>query len=235
MDSPKLAMLQSFTCFPNLPIELRLKIWRHCLPGPRLVICRRFITYSKHDGEECARQVPTTLFVNRESRGETLKAYCLIRPKYQSVVAFNPDRDTLLLWHDIWPKVEYEFSNLKPYAGPDTGIRSLALTFGSVIERNFDELLEGILEYPVLEELVLWQERSWEDSVALTVIDLSTRFDGWFRLRTESHRLRDVIQFLSQNVSRFASGRLPVLKFTRVKHILSRWEDDPIHMAGSAA
>ncbi|KUJ22822.1 uncharacterized protein LY89DRAFT_763295 [Mollisia scopiformis] len=27
----------SFTCFPRLPAELRLKIWKHSLPGPRII------------------------------------------------------------------------------------------------------------------------------------------------------------------------------------------------------
>ncbi|KUJ22821.1 uncharacterized protein LY89DRAFT_763293 [Mollisia scopiformis] len=27
----------SFTCFPQLPTELRLKVWKHALPGPRTI------------------------------------------------------------------------------------------------------------------------------------------------------------------------------------------------------
>ena len=28
---------ETFTCFPDLPIEIRLKIWRHSFPAPRAI------------------------------------------------------------------------------------------------------------------------------------------------------------------------------------------------------
>ncbi|KAH6664426.1 hypothetical protein B0J14DRAFT_245553 [Halenospora varia] len=40
---------QTFTCFPKLPLELRLKIWREALPGRRIVEIRTSHT-SRRDG-----------------------------------------------------------------------------------------------------------------------------------------------------------------------------------------
>lgn len=226
MDSPGVSPLQSFPCFSNLPVELRLKIWRYCQPGPRLVIFSKYARYSKHDSKESpAPPAPTILFVNRESREETLKEYCLIHPQFHSFTAFNANRDTLLLCHSIWPKVQYGFFILKPYAGAEFEIRSLALSFAS-IEAEFEELLNRMLTYPFLGELVLWQERNWEDSIPMSTIDISTGFDAWFKLRTEAHRLRGFIQYLSDNASHFASGRPPGLKFMRVKEdVLGKGDD----------
>lgn len=62
----------AFECFPRLPIELRLKIWRHCEPGPRVIDIkvdenmRRFIT---------AARTPISLQICQESRAETLRTY----------------------------------------------------------------------------------------------------------------------------------------------------------------
>lgn len=36
-DNPHSEVLEEFTVFPKLPIELRLRIWKFTLPGPRIV------------------------------------------------------------------------------------------------------------------------------------------------------------------------------------------------------
>jgi hypothetical protein len=68
--------LGKFSLFPKFPKELRLQIWREAFPDgqhinldvPRYGTRTRdfFVGHSKGD------QLPPTLFVNRESRAETL-------------------------------------------------------------------------------------------------------------------------------------------------------------------
>lgn len=99
--------LKSFTLFPSLPTELRLRIWALSLPGPRIVVVR--YTYapahqSYRTSHEQAKRgctspsaIPSHLHTNREARREALLSYGLSfnihhgRPK----IYFNPAIDIL--------------------------------------------------------------------------------------------------------------------------------------------
>ena len=63
--------LVEFTLFPKLPIELRQKVWRHAFPPPRVVLI------SLYHGLVTPPSITTlpTLWVNHESRSETLRDY----------------------------------------------------------------------------------------------------------------------------------------------------------------
>jgi hypothetical protein len=64
--------LDSFTLFHQLPTELRLKIWRHALPGPRVVE----IHYIAHiDGALSSIATPTVLLVCLKSNQEGSKCW----------------------------------------------------------------------------------------------------------------------------------------------------------------
>ncbi|KAK0099471.1 hypothetical protein ONS96_008308 [Cadophora gregata f. sp. sojae] len=86
--------LDTFTCFPNLPTELRIKIWHLSFPRGRefsiaLELIHHHAGYSIHKLGKAAEtkcnnakaQLPATLFVNRESRRETLSNYVIILPE----------------------------------------------------------------------------------------------------------------------------------------------------------
>jgi hypothetical protein len=70
----------TFKLFPNLPRELRLKIWHLIFPGPRIIKNVSVNFWGSWDGKPFSAshqriQHPVTLFVNHESRAETLKTY----------------------------------------------------------------------------------------------------------------------------------------------------------------
>jgi hypothetical protein len=79
--------VDSFTLFPKLPIELRLKIWRYTFPRGRYINLDdhdEFALYSSyqptdHATDELKKEplLPVTLSVNKESREETLKHYII--------------------------------------------------------------------------------------------------------------------------------------------------------------
>ncbi|KAL3417918.1 hypothetical protein PVAG01_10928 [Phlyctema vagabunda] len=74
---PAKISLTSFECFPALPLELRLKIWRHTFPAFRIVgISHQFASH-QFTGWRSPDASPITLQVNQESREETLKHYKL--------------------------------------------------------------------------------------------------------------------------------------------------------------
>jgi hypothetical protein len=77
--------LEVFDIFDKLPTEIRLVIWRAALPPPRIVHLEseclwaqssRFFSRSRI--QQKAPPYPASLYVNRESRSETLKHYRLI-------------------------------------------------------------------------------------------------------------------------------------------------------------
>ncbi|RDL33804.1 uncharacterized protein BP5553_08172 [Venustampulla echinocandica] len=123
----------SFTVFPKLPSELRLKIWRSAFPLSRTVglevpdylimgICRleRSATNRSRALQSIERQrlaklppMPMTLRINRESREETLRHYCVLFPgdiqecshspleKFvEKPICLNARRDRLFFSHD---------------------------------------------------------------------------------------------------------------------------------------
>ena len=73
----------SFTSFGDFPTEIRLKIWRYCIPTNRtiraklVVINRTPIISFERD------EIPAALSTCRESRGEALRVY---RPLFKSGV-----------------------------------------------------------------------------------------------------------------------------------------------------
>lgn len=101
---------QRFTCFPKLPAELRLRIWKYALPGPRLV--RIYLKLEprqpRQEGEKKKPQVsrlttsqppPVGLRVCRESRIEALKEYELAFPTKTSPAQtyINFTTDTIIM------------------------------------------------------------------------------------------------------------------------------------------
>lgn len=134
----------TFHSFGKLPAELRTKIWKLCLPGPRLVDFQL-----KGQLFKCAASsepVPVILHINHESRVEGLKQYklisiippakfggvCVINPKLSDDhkvrvlphtrprIAFDNTRDAVILMRILSPPTVILFEE----KGPD---RSLAL------------------------------------------------------------------------------------------------------------
>lgn len=95
IDSPR-----QFLLFPELAVELRLKIWEYCLPGPRVVKVwypKPAANQKSPPGLITSAPVPAILHVNRESRAEVLRTHPLLfgfhgRP---GVVPFDPRNDVL--------------------------------------------------------------------------------------------------------------------------------------------
>jgi hypothetical protein len=100
--------LNEFTLFPKLPVELRLKIWRAALPGPRII--EAYYDYEESvngdisDGVIRTNQPPPVLLsVCHESREETLRKYITIcKPEnFREVehchLLMGPSKDTLFI------------------------------------------------------------------------------------------------------------------------------------------
>lgn len=104
-----LAKLDSFHPFPRLPSEIRLKIWRLTMPGPRVV----HVTYKQDSighwkdpppqdgiwGYGRSQPSPLILQISHESRSEGLKKYSLRldTATRECYVRIEPIQDTLLI------------------------------------------------------------------------------------------------------------------------------------------
>ena len=113
--------LDEFTNFPKLPIEIRLKIWRSSFHSRRVRIDIHYTIVppdndssesNSHEEDdydnstqlqECREEgdFPITLFVNKESRTEALKHYCLL-------LQTKEDLDTIFLRGPIWLNPEMD-------------------------------------------------------------------------------------------------------------------------------
>ena len=123
---------RKFTNFSKLPTELRLKIWRHCLPKPRAIVI-----YTKHlDWDDSGRRViryhsskphPTILAVNRESRNEALNFYIMIHGPNNYCLAFDNDRDTI---YSMTPPSEWIHGDLSLKLFEDPMFECLAIGRG---------------------------------------------------------------------------------------------------------
>lgn len=88
---------REFNRFPKLPPELRLKIWAHALPDPRIMAIESVPPRTKDYLISCKDRIPSTLLVNRESREVALKRYSLRFLTFENVygppVYFDFGRD----------------------------------------------------------------------------------------------------------------------------------------------
>jgi hypothetical protein len=94
--------LTTFTLFPNLPFELRLKIWEHALSEPRTVTisCQREMLDRERRFAKAFTSTtppPPLLYTNRESRFEALSLY---QPTFKTDTSLNStyicfSRDTI--------------------------------------------------------------------------------------------------------------------------------------------
>jgi hypothetical protein len=108
-DTPPVKTLNTFPLFPNLPTELRLQIWRLSFPRGRQVNFAAFRTNISPRHSEVIRKqdllsspLPITLFVNKESRKETMKHYLVVsrrgytgnlRTEDEQPFCYNPNLD----------------------------------------------------------------------------------------------------------------------------------------------
>ncbi|KAH6680496.1 hypothetical protein B0J14DRAFT_578754 [Halenospora varia] len=115
----------AFTCFGDLPAELRLSIWRLAFPTPRRIHFSIFFRISflfyKTD-RDLLSKLPITLHVNQESRQETLQYYQISWFSLGDIpICFSPTRDHF--WYPtgtggtnraLWSAIKNHFPNFLP-------------------------------------------------------------------------------------------------------------------------
>jgi hypothetical protein len=90
---------KTFELFPNLPSELRIKIWQMAAPEPGFFTIKEGPGVSNQEGHiilPSTRKFPAILMVNAEARHEALKIYRpFFGPQLNKIIYFDKERDTL--------------------------------------------------------------------------------------------------------------------------------------------
>ena len=158
-------LTQSFTCFPLLPKELRLKVWEHAQP---FRILRIYVSHSRALSQTyCDEPLLPLVAVNHESRQYTLRFYVAIHGSTIGDFYFNCDRDTLF-FADLITIIR--LSGVINHLGskfPNHKIRRLAILESSTSPKAPYALL---LEFTHLEELVIVIDSSCFESVDMTPV-----------------------------------------------------------------
>lgn len=152
----------SFIHFSELPMEIRLRIWSLALDAvePRIVRANS-LKPIEHSG---SKNNPSLLFVNRESRKETLRRYELSSRMDWTYIDFA--RDTLFADHylsrdTIWSDPRY-----------DSRIRSLALDLTLAGVRK-EALFTKIKRSPKLQKLIIVPNPSWHGIGSAVIIEFT--------------------------------------------------------------
>jgi hypothetical protein len=175
MESPNPT---AFSLFPELPSELRLKIWRFCFPGPRTVrIQYKAKTRHSVDGKRSnfsawtsTNPIPIILHICHESRQEALKFYRLAFGSFfhQPSIYIGFDIDSV---HFVDEKMDHpdRWKNLEPctylldvllggeYYGSDDGekIQRMVLDINESLYGRRSFCWDEIRLLPQLKELTL--------------------------------------------------------------------------------
>lgn len=148
----------TFTLFPKLPSELRLRVWRATFPPKkRRILKQRFKKGRGRVSWSLAGQLPCTAKVNHESRVETLRCYKLLIQRNAArspSVYFLPAADTIVL--------EYRFDvEDLPMGFPDSSI------------------LQSILQGLKIKDIHLNYRRRMPTSWLLTLVARRNDFDRY--------------------------------------------------------
>jgi hypothetical protein len=234
--------LDEFTLFPNLPIEIRLEIWRSSFHSRRVRIDIHYTIVpsdndssdsdsDEEDDSDSSTQLqerreegdlPIALLVNKESRTEALKHYCLL-------LQTKEDLDTILLRGPIWlnPEIDtvcvplatmangwYEFFKWLSYVdsfipGGLQAVRELEMSeaywdgdVGSSFEESYGRVEKSLLRFSGLQRLRVTSASLW----------VHDEFSSWKR-RLFCHEkkcfLEAVEAFLVKHKDSFVGGAVP--------------------------
>ncbi|CAG8957640.1 hypothetical protein HYFRA_00010507 [Hymenoscyphus fraxineus] len=144
----------TFTCFPNLPLELRLTIWKLTFP-PRIIT----LTYRQNRCFQPLTPTPTSINTNRESRSlfQSLYPMSFGSRMLDPCTPFNASQDTLYLTSESLPFITHFFGILS--TSEIRTLRYLAIDHqicpSSVLERSIQRATK---EMAGLEKLFIVHE-----------------------------------------------------------------------------
>lgn len=248
-----------FTVFPNLPVELRLKIWGLASQTQRVLE----LNYAIVDQEFYTHQSPpSVLHTNCESREVGLHYYHLSfsTEKQQAAIYFNPINDIIYFGNRQYSdEISYMIEHFAKQTAPHERILNLAISehlwhtsdpirgpfaFDILRQWGFERSLTRFLEcFPHLQQLIFvkgqctgWSaeddvclESACEDYSGITLVTATP--GGWMEgLSKEIVRaVGRILRFIETKEKSHATS--PVPKFTVMEYDLSLKQHHPGHCA----
>jgi len=145
--------LRCFTMFSRLPKELRLQIWTYSMPRGRLLKIREIPTL---EAPTCHAAPPMTLFINRESRAESLSHYQLLFKDYTSLsdtfrrptpIYFYPNADTIFFENQRFWTIAAQSRSLEEYGLNFNSIKSIRFEYYRPYSRRIPQRAPPRLDY----------------------------------------------------------------------------------------
>ncbi|KAK0104386.1 hypothetical protein ONS95_004680 [Cadophora gregata] len=225
-----------FTCFSSLPTEIRLSIWRFAFPRGRLMnidelVMAWFIVMDADRRRTCgiekSRVLPSTLYVNQESRQETFKHYIIVsRPvgrlagvkiKVQErPLCFNPKLDTMFFTDNYImndPKWEWLHEIQEEFPALFDSIEEVQI-------RNCNRGLSGVWELGcsvnsgvLSHELAFFVQFPGLKTVNIVLSELATDGIGPFQIQIDQYE-KDLGQAMVALFQKHAPQRLVAPKVT---------------------
>ncbi|KAG4029318.1 hypothetical protein MFRU_016g00730 [Monilinia fructicola] len=163
---PTLPTPPTFELFSQLPVELRIKIWKYSLPGPRLL---RMVGYfgSERVLSSALSHPYHLLHVSREAREVALTRYCVLREPSIVPLYINSKLDLLcFLGFDDYQKFFKDRINQIYEDGPVID-KLVVFAISETKELNVQERIEDIVTtsfsatfvYPDLKSVIFVLER----------------------------------------------------------------------------
>lgn len=186
---------RKFTLFPQLPPELRCKIWKFAIPAPKRVEIR-FITRSEGNKtyywkvlcKYGSTDAPVGLSICREARVETLKVYREIQPGRQSDAAIFFDFEHDLVYFPFSGRARL-LEQCMAEIDPERNIRYMVVGLGLVNSDQWLNTAKHIFELRKLQALIL---------VNYGVDTVSVRGTAYNRELPHGIRKHEVFPFLEQ-------------------------------------
>jgi len=237
---------EEFPRFQEFPVEIRLKIWLLTFPEPRKVYLGVYEYYSSrpdaYDGEwwdyhRKNHPLPVALWINAESRAETLRHYCVFYPeeffpashkKHFKPLCFNPSEDSFdIIYLDIFP-YEYETLPQLPLLSFEDHLSALSAQHPSCM-RKIHELRIQQVHYNMTEGYSVYDLFNSDAPAGSLIVEAEPHFYSAFifnfpalrriiwgqdsftydDLLWRSDLVNALRAFLEKNKERFEDGRAP--------------------------
>jgi hypothetical protein len=202
----------------ELPVELRLQIWRYAFPEPQFIDLRegnipRFESLahpSPRSWTTTLTTLPITLWICQESRQETLRTYqlCFARDWFPAQTYVDFARD-VVYFRDLPHSIQSADSK-------DLMYELLQVRYLALNVRNAAQFVDQRAEcLRNLEELILVNySNSRKAKVALRPVVVADRENLPRRMREAVSRTEEKLR---ENTSHFPRGDTPVVKLVELK------------------
>jgi hypothetical protein len=203
---------KSFKLFPNLPPELRIKIWRMAAPEPGILSVKEGPGFSTQEGQiilPSTRKLPAMLMVNAEARYEALKVFRpFFEPQLNKALYFDEEHDTL--YFEKESAMELFFTRARGLQRRSYCERIKYVAFGSTsIRHPITGAFESDIRPYSLFAMVLWQLPYVREATIILDDEEATHLNPLGKANMVMDTYISLNRYFSLNVRRYSDRKPP--------------------------